>query len=58
MDEGLVGILIVLIIFGTAALVIKIISDNRIRRRIIESGQVDEKIRYYILNPGKRYLIL
>lgn len=38
--------LIVAIIFGSAIYVIKTISDNRIRRRLIESGQVDEKIKY------------
>jgi hypothetical protein len=45
MDEGLVGVLIVFVIFGAAAFVIKVISDNRIRRRIVESGQVDEKVK-------------
>jgi hypothetical protein len=38
--------LIVAIIFGAAIYVIKTISDNRIRRRLIESGQLDEKIKY------------
>jgi hypothetical protein len=52
MSEGLVGIFIVLIIFGTAAFVIKVISDNRIRRRLIEGGQVDEKVKYLYFRPG------
>ena len=38
--------LIVAIIFGSAIYVIKTISDNRIRRRLIESGQIDEKIKF------------
>jgi len=46
MSEGLTGVLIVFVIFGAAAFVIKVISDNRIRRRLIESGQVDEKVKY------------
>jgi hypothetical protein len=54
MDEGLVGVLIVFVIFGTAAFVIKVISDNRIRRRIIESGQVDEKVKYLYFSSGKK----
>jgi hypothetical protein len=54
MDEGLVGVLIVFVIFGTAAFVIKVVSDNRIRRRIVESGQVDEKVKYLYFGSGKR----
>ena len=56
MDEGLVGVLIVLVIFSTAAFVIKVISDNRIRRRIVESGQVDEKIKFLYFNTAKRQI--
>jgi hypothetical protein len=54
MDEGLVGVLIVFVIFGAAAFVIKVISDNRIRRRIVESGQVDEKVKYLYFKSGKK----
>ena len=54
MDEGLVGVMIVFVIFGAAAFVIKVISDNRIRRRIIESGQVDEKVKYLYFKNGKK----
>jgi hypothetical protein len=54
MSEGLVGVLIVFVIFSTTAFVIKVISDNRIRRRIIESGQVDEKVQYLYFRNGKR----
>jgi len=45
--------IIVAIIFGSAIYVIKVISDNRIRRRLIESGQLDEKIQYLYFQPGK-----
>jgi hypothetical protein len=53
MSEGLTGVLIVFVIFSAAAFVIKVISDNRIRRRIIEAGQVDEKVKYLYFRPGK-----
>lgn len=43
--------LIVGIIFGSAIYVIKTVSDNRIRRRIIESGQIDEKIQFLYFQP-------
>ena len=46
-------ILIVGIIFSVCAYVIKILSDNRIRQRIIESGQLDEKLKYLYLEPKK-----
>ena len=54
MSEGLVGIAIVFIIFSTTAFVIKIISDNRIRRRLIEADQVDEKVKYLFFKSGRR----
>lgn len=54
MDEGLVGVMIVFVIFASAAFVIKVISDNRIRRRIVESGQVDEKIKYLYFKSGNK----
>jgi len=56
MSEGLTGVLIVFVIFSSVAFVIKVISDNRIRRRIIESGQVDEKVKYLYFKSGKRAL--
>ena len=54
MDEGLVGVMIVFVIFASAAFVIKVVSDNRIRRRIVESGQVDEKIKYLYFKSGNK----
>jgi hypothetical protein len=56
MSEGLVGVLIVFVIFSSAAFVIKVISDNRIRRRLIEAGQVDEKIKYLYFRSGRRVI--
>lgn len=54
MSEGLTGVLIVFIIFSAAAFVIKVVSDNRIRRRLIESGSLDEKAKYLYLRAEKR----
>lgn len=54
MSEGLTAILIVSVIFSTAAFVIKVISDNRIRRRLIEAGQVDEKVKYLYFRSERR----
>ena len=38
---------------GVVAYIVKIISDNRIRRRLIESGQIDEKIKYLYFREPK-----
>jgi uncharacterized membrane protein len=54
MSEGLTGVLIVFIIFSAAAFVIKVVSDNRIRRRLIEGGQVDEKVKYLYFKSERR----
>jgi hypothetical protein len=53
MSEGLTGVLIVTVIFSAAAFVIKVISDNRIRKRLIEAGQVDEKVKYLYFRSGR-----
>jgi len=45
MSEGLTGIIIVGIIFGSIVGVIKIISDNRIKNRLIDSGQIEDKLK-------------
>jgi hypothetical protein len=39
-------IFVLLIIFGSITAVVKIISDNRIRRLLIEKGDLDENIKY------------
>ena len=54
MSEGLTGVLIVFIIFSAAAFVIKVVSDNRIRRRLIESGSLDEKAKYLYLRAERK----
>lgn len=54
MSEGLTGVLIVFVIFSAAAFVVKVVSDNRIRRRLIESGSLDEKAKYLYLRAERR----
>ena len=39
--------------FGLVGYIVKIVSDNRIRRRLIESGQIDEKIKYLYFSDKK-----
>ena len=56
MSEGLTGVLIVFIIFSAAAFVIKVISDNRIRRHLIESNQLDEKAKFLFMRAERRIL--
>ena len=52
--EDLVPMVVVSVIFGTLVLIIKIISDNRIRTKLIESGQVDEKAKFLYLRGDRR----
>ena len=49
----LVPMVVVAIIFGALVMIIKILSDNRIRKNLIESGQVDEKAKYLYLRKDK-----
>lgn len=42
------------IIFLSIVFVIKVISDNRIRTRLIESGKIDEKLQFLYMNPGRK----
>jgi hypothetical protein len=44
--EEFAPLVIVPFFFGTIAYIVRIVSDNRIRRRLIESGQIDEKIKF------------
>lgn len=46
MNDNLVPIIIVPVIFFAFVAMVKIISDNLIRRRLIEKGMVDEKVKY------------
>ena len=47
-------IFIVGIVFVSISFVIKVISDNRIRTRLIESGKIDEKLQFLYMNSGKK----
>ena len=38
-------------IFLSLSFVIKVISDNRIRRRLIESGKIDEQVQFLYMHP-------
>ena len=53
MMNDLVPMVVVTVIFGTLVLIIKILSDNRIRKSLIESGQLDEKAKYLFLKAEK-----
>jgi hypothetical protein len=51
--EDLAPVLIAPTFFIIVAYIIKIISDNRIRQRLIDSGQIDEKVKYlYFKTPA------
>ncbi len=50
----LLPMVVVSVIFGSLVLIIKILSDNRIRKSLIESGQVDEKAKYLYLRGDRR----
>jgi len=47
--ENLAEALIPVFIFMPVALIIKIISDNNIRRKLIDKGMVDENVKYLFL---------
>lgn len=47
-------IFVPLIIFGFFAYVIKILSDNRIRNRLIEKGMLDEKVKFLYLDSFQK----
>lgn len=47
-------IFITAIVFVSITFVIKVISDNRIRRRLIESGKLDEQVQFLYLHPDKK----
>ncbi|TFG97775.1 MAG: hypothetical protein E4H13_10575 [Calditrichales bacterium] len=53
MYDFLQPVFVLIIIFGSAAFVIKTISDNRLRQRLIDSGNLDEKIKYLYLQSNK-----
>jgi len=47
-------IFIVGIIFLSITFIIKVISDNRIRTRLIESGKIDEKLQFLYMHMVRR----
>lgn len=52
-----VEILIPISFFIVTAFIIKVISDNKIRHRLIEKGEIDEKIKYLFADKIQpRYL--
>ncbi len=51
MTEELMVVLNVLIIFGACAIVIKTVSDNALRRRIIDKGELSEHVKYLFFRP-------
>jgi len=50
MGEQLMGVLIVGIIFFSVVVFVKILSDNRIRSKLIEKGMLDENVKYLYSN--------
>ncbi len=50
MSEHLVPIIIVPAIFFSIVAMIKIVSDNMVRRRLVEKGIVDENVKYLYTN--------
>ena len=52
--DDLLPMVVVGIIFGTLVMIVKTLSDNRVRKSLIESGQIDEKAKYLYLNARKR----
>lgn len=47
------GLLIPIASFFAVVAIIKFISDNRIRRMLIEKGMVDEKLKYLYREPDR-----
>jgi len=52
--DDLVPMVVVTVIFGSLVLIIKTLSDNRLRKSLIESGQLDEKAKYLFLKSEKK----
>ena len=52
MWEEFTPAIILAVIFGSFIMLIKIVSDNRIRREIIASGKVDENLKYLFIRNG------
>ncbi len=52
--DDILPMVVVTVIFGSLVLLIKILSDNRIRKSLIESGQLDEKAKFLYLKGERR----
>ena len=46
MDETIIPIVVVPVIFFSIVAIIKIISDNAVRKHLIEKGLIDENLKY------------
>jgi hypothetical protein len=51
--EDLTPMIGMAIFFGATAYIVRIILDHRIRRRLIDSGQIDEKVKYLYFQEQK-----
>lgn len=49
----LTPVFVLAVIFGGIALIVKIVSDNRLRNKIVDKGLLDEKVKYlYMRSAG------
>jgi hypothetical protein len=53
--EDLVPLVGMTLFFGVVGYIVKTVSDNRIRRRLIDSGQVDEKVKFLYFKEPKTF---
>ena len=45
-----------IVMFVVVPIIIKMLSDNKTRRMLIEKGLVDEKVKYLFMNKPKEYV--
>jgi hypothetical protein len=45
-----------IVMFFMVPIIIKLLSDNKTRRKLIEKGLVDEKVKYLFMNKPKEYV--
>jgi len=50
--EQITDVFIVAVVFYAIVAVIKIVSDNRVRNKLIEKGLLDENTKYLYMQPG------
>ena len=53
MNEEMVPAIILPIMFGAVVYLVKILSDNKVRHRLIDKGVIDENIKYLFFNQYK-----